>query len=795
MNETKFKPGDKVRVKSDLIVGNEYSMEKNYASDSFTSGMLALLGKEVTIKGSGTCGYEVKEDLGGWNWTDEMLESIKFSKLKYIECTKPGQSYTTHYNASLYGCKNYDKNVSLTKGRIYKVIRYIEINTGDFGYSCSYGDKDYLIGEKGVKASTKKAYNAQFKPVVSEYYEYVGDSSDFTKGKIYKIINPDNLEAFGNFIDDKGRDNGYSGSNYKYFKPSTKEDYELQNKPKVKQVKEKPMKQFKVGDTVKVITPCPSSHNPKKYVGKITNILHNCYLQGFGECTGYQINDKWIEHSSGLELVTTKFKVGQWYKVLPQGFFGKFLGTDDYYEFMASELYVAGYSRSKDSKGYGFCNGYNWIEATNEEIQFFLPDGHSEKKPALPKFEVGKWYEWFQTNHNAKHYGKFNREEKGEYIVMKPWIVNQSSLSSEGTFSAQYITNVKEISAEEIQQYLPEGHVDKKFIFKKGEYYTSFTNGKLWQIFIYKATSKDGDNITTGDYLNTQVNVYFPTRHDTTLDTDGITTHKLSTPEEKQWLDACIKEGHYVSKEQALASKLGDTGTYIVIINSSVRSGTFSKGGVYRITSNNTNTKTNLGLAWINDDEDRRINLIQQYIDRGDLKWFATLSEAEAFSKGLLTPKITVESEMQRLGLAVGDSVTINHVMREPKGYYSIVRDVYEQLTPGWRDEVCIIRKGFLVKDVLYLELENESGGILATLLDKVTPKFKLGSYTVDVSTTKVKIGCTPLDRQKVVGFLTDFIAFSGAFDGDGEGDFIHINGVDIDYDTAESLLTYINKH
>jgi hypothetical protein len=38
-----------------------------------------------------------------------------------------------------------------------------------------------------------------------EYYEYIGDSSySFSKGKIYKIINPNNLEAEENFIDNDG---------------------------------------------------------------------------------------------------------------------------------------------------------------------------------------------------------------------------------------------------------------------------------------------------------------------------------------------------------------------------------------------------------------------------------------------------------------------------------------------------------------------------------------------------------------------------------------------------------------
>ena len=64
---------------------------------------------------------------------------------------------------------------------------------------------------------------------ISEYYEFVGPPNrEFTVGKIYKIRNPNNLEAFGNFINDKGEEDGWSGTNYEKFKPSTKEFFDKQ---------------------------------------------------------------------------------------------------------------------------------------------------------------------------------------------------------------------------------------------------------------------------------------------------------------------------------------------------------------------------------------------------------------------------------------------------------------------------------------------------------------------------------------------------------------------------------------
>lgn len=68
-----------------------------------------------------------------------------------------------------------------------------------------------------------------------EYYEFIGENGQsFTKGKIYKIIDPKNLENYGNFIDDDGKENGWGGGdNHTKFKPSTKEAFDEQKTPEV----------------------------------------------------------------------------------------------------------------------------------------------------------------------------------------------------------------------------------------------------------------------------------------------------------------------------------------------------------------------------------------------------------------------------------------------------------------------------------------------------------------------------------------------------------------------------------
>jgi len=67
---------------------------------------------------------------------------------------------------------------------------------------------------------------------MTEYYKCIDNSNSedcFTLNKIYKIRNPENLEEIGNFIDDNGAYNGWSGNNYKHFEPSTEYEYNEQN--------------------------------------------------------------------------------------------------------------------------------------------------------------------------------------------------------------------------------------------------------------------------------------------------------------------------------------------------------------------------------------------------------------------------------------------------------------------------------------------------------------------------------------------------------------------------------------
>lgn len=89
------------------------------------------------------------------------------------------------------------------------------------------------------------------------YYKFIGRSDIyFTEGKIYKIRNPKDLEAKENFIDDMGNLNGFSDLNYKFFKPSTQQAFDLQ--------------EGKIGvSPIGVYWRCTKSDNGKFIIGKI----------------------------------------------------------------------------------------------------------------------------------------------------------------------------------------------------------------------------------------------------------------------------------------------------------------------------------------------------------------------------------------------------------------------------------------------------------------------------------------------------------------------------------------------
>lgn len=360
----------------------------------------------------------------------------------------------------------------------------------------------------------------------------------------------------------------------------------------------------------------------------------------------------------------------------------------------------------KDSKG------ISYKLQSESGVCRYVNEDSLELYSETPKFEVSKWYKAILSN--SDFYLKYVRTEKmgGGYNRIWGEIIHPLNVPIYRKNDYLANSNIEEkltllTDLSEIQQYLPDGHCDKAFVFKEGEYYTSIHNGDVWQVFVFsKMSTRLSYYFETKSYINVSVKVYLTSNNSGLVKDGKIVHYRLSTPEEKQWLDACIKAGKYLTKEKALK------------------------------------------------------------------------------------PKLTVESEMERLGLAVGDKVRVTEEAVKD-AFYDARTKRFETLK-GVRGEEYIISGGIILEDELFLIMEEffASGAILATVVTKISG-FTLGSYKVTVlSSDKVKIGCTTFDIDTVLGLLEDFMTITtkaGTPD-----DYIMINGIKVDYKKARELYNFI---
>lgn len=206
-----------------------------------------------------------------------------------------------------------------------------------------------------------------------------------------------------------------------------------------------------------------------------------------------------------------------------------------------------------------------------DTVKWFVTEEEAEKfsKSLLFNFRVGKWYKI--TNCEATYYVKLGRISGGllndcEYIY--------KYFTSCGAFSINEIKAQEElIDLSEIQQYLPDGHVDKVYIPKEGEYAVSNYEGQGDYIFL---ATEDLDDCY---YINKN---RFNSWGEMTK-ANGFETYRPATEEEKLWLDVCIAANKFISKEVALLPtfKVGDW----VITTTETRSFVYKpqKGEIFRV--------------------------------------------------------------------------------------------------------------------------------------------------------------------------------------------------------------------
>ena len=165
----KYKVGDKVRVRDDLICYELYKMHDSETYDSVNTEMQEFKGKEVTILADNSFGkYLIKEDNGEWHWTDEMFSGLVASLPKVV-ITTDGKTTT----AKMYEGK--------------KLLK-----TADS--KCSTGDTfDFAIGAKlALESVTEK--EPKFK--IGQFVRVINnDMNHFPIGQIVQIIDFDKYKV------------------------------------------------------------------------------------------------------------------------------------------------------------------------------------------------------------------------------------------------------------------------------------------------------------------------------------------------------------------------------------------------------------------------------------------------------------------------------------------------------------------------------------------------------------------------------------------------------------------------
>lgn len=188
------------------------------------------------------------------------MEYIKKEELKNGDVFVSQMSH--HHFLNKYGT-GYGLHLNLDN-TIKKQVLY---RNGGFAYKnirlATPEEKHWL--NTCIEQDTFITFEEAMKTFIPEYYQYIGKNDSYTasfiKGKIYKIINKNDLEASFNFIDEKGTPGGFEGINWKKFKPSTKEAYDAQF------VVIEPLPQFKIIETIETITKVENNEGNQFFIG------------------------------------------------------------------------------------------------------------------------------------------------------------------------------------------------------------------------------------------------------------------------------------------------------------------------------------------------------------------------------------------------------------------------------------------------------------------------------------------------------------------------------------------------
>lgn len=167
----KYKVGDKVRVRSDLVTG------KYYGSRYFTIEMDKLSLNIVTITEVFTNRYHIKEDCGRFAWTDEMFEDIKEDKMDNNTLQINMNNLTDEERTTLLSLvKKANKSDSKVWKPEYDMDYYFIRNNGQICYTNwikSDIDKERFILGNFFKTEEEAEFALERQKVITELKRYM----------------------------------------------------------------------------------------------------------------------------------------------------------------------------------------------------------------------------------------------------------------------------------------------------------------------------------------------------------------------------------------------------------------------------------------------------------------------------------------------------------------------------------------------------------------------------------------------------------------------------------------------